>query len=293
MKKFLLSAAMLIAAIGMSAAGSYYVAGNGGADVTGKWCNGINWNPAASANAIIGGQIVFADVPAGSWEFKITDGTWDTSWGYDDVDIDASSKPLSNSGGNVQFTLTSTQDITVQFDGTNIIVLGNFGSSDFDPRKDYSIMVRVYSTPGVDVPMTFVGNGVYEAKSVNLDAAFKIADANYSPVNYGGDGSFVDPAEAYTLLKGSMGDLSLEAPGLYDVTVTILADWSAELSLAPATAVENVNAAAVSSANGTIFADGEMQIFDLTGKNVTSQNGQLKGNYIVVVNGQSSKVNVQ
>ena len=292
MKKFLLSAAMLIAAIGMSAT-SYYVAGNGGADGTGKWCNGANWDAAAAANAIIGGQIVFADVPAGTWEFKVTDGTWNTAWGYDDVNIDASSKPLSNSGGNVQFTLTSTQDITVQFDGTNIIVLGNFGSNDFDPRNDYSIMVRVYSTPGVDVPMTFVDNGVYEAKSVNLDAEFKIADANYFPVNYGGDGSFVDPAEAYTLLKGSMGNLKLEATGIYDVTVTIQADWSAELSLAPATAVENVTAAAVSSANGTIFADGKMQIFDLTGKNVTSQNGQLKGNYIVVVNGQSSKVNVQ
>lgn len=293
MKKFLLSAAMLIAAIGMSAAGSYYVAGNGGADGTGKWCNGINWNPSASVNAIIGGQIVFADVPAGTWEFKITDGTWNNAFGYDAVDLDASSKPLSNSGGNVQFTLTSTQDITVQFDGTNIIVLGNFGSSDFDPRKDYSIMIRVYSTPQVDNPMTFIGNGVYEAKSVNLDAAFKIADANYSPVNYGGDGSFVDPAEPYTLLKGSIGNLTLEATGIYDVTVTILADWSAELSLAPATAVENVTAAAISTANGTIFAEGEMQIFDLTGKNVTSQNGQLKGNYIVVVNGQSSKVNVQ
>lgn len=293
MKKFLLSAAMLIAAIGMSATGSYYVAGNGGADVTGKWCNGINWDPSASANAIIDGQIVFTDVPAGTWEFKITDGTWANNWGYDAVDIDASSKPLSNAG-NVQFTLTSTQDITVKFDGTNIIVLGNLGSSDFDPRKDYSIMVRVYSTPEVDNQMTFIGNGVYEAKSVNLDASFKIADANYSPINYGGDLSFVDPAEPYTLLKGSLGgDLNLETTGIYDVTVKILADWSAELSLAPATAVENVTAAAISTANGTIFAEGEMQIFDLTGKNVTSQNGQLKGNYIVVVNGQSSKVNVQ
>lgn len=292
MKKFLLSAAMLIAAIGMSAT-SYYVAGNGGADGTGKWCNGANWDAAASANEIIGGQIVFADVPAGTWEFKVTDGTWDNAWGYDDVDIDASSEPLSNSGGNVQFTLDSNQDITIKFDGTSIIVLGNFGSGEFDPNKDYNIMVRVYSTPQVDNPMTFIGNGVYEAKSVNLDAEFKIADANYSPVNYGGDGSFVDPAEPYTLFKGSMGNLSLEAPGLYDVTVTIRADWSAELSLAPATAVENVTAAAISTANGTIFAEGEMQIFDLIGKNVTAQNGKLKGNYIVVVNGQSSKVNVQ
>src|SRR5574344_1945235 len=150
MKKFLLSAAMLIAAIGMSEAASYYVAGNGGTAVTGKWCNGIDCE--------LG---VFANVPAGTWKFKITDGTWKKSWGYGDVDIDASSKPLSNSGGDVEFTLTSTQDITVKFDGTNIIVLGNFGSSDFDPRNDYSIMVRVYSTPGVDVPMTFVGNGVY------------------------------------------------------------------------------------------------------------------------------------
>ncbi|NCC98978.1 MAG: hypothetical protein EOL95_04635 [Bacteroidia bacterium] len=293
MKKFLLSAAMLIAAIGMSATQAYYVAGNGGADATGKWCNGVNWDPSNAANAFVSGQIIFTDVPAGTWEFKVTNGTWNNAFGYGAVDIEASSKPLSDAGGNIQFTLTSTQDITISFDGTTIVVLGDFGSGDFDPQKDYSIMVRVYSTPGVDYPMQFIGNGVYEAKSVNLDAAFKIADTGYSPVNYGGDGSFVDPSVAYTLLKGAMGNLTLEAAGVYDVTVTIQTDWSAELSLTPATAVENVNAAAISTGNGTIFAEGEMQIFDLTGKNVTAQNGQLKGNYIVVVGGQSTKVNVQ
>ena len=45
--------------------------------------------------------------------------------------------------------------------------------------------------------------------------------------------------------------------------------------------------------NGTIYASGNLEIFTLTGLNVTSQNGNLKGAYIVKVDGKVSKIMVK
>jgi len=45
--------------------------------------------------------------------------------------------------------------------------------------------------------------------------------------------------------------------------------------------------------NGTIYANGDLQIFTLTGMDVTSQNGSLKGAYIVKVDGKVSKIMVK
>ena len=45
--------------------------------------------------------------------------------------------------------------------------------------------------------------------------------------------------------------------------------------------------------SGTIYANGDLQIFTLTGMNVTLQNGSLKGAYIVKVDGKASKIMVQ
>lgn len=45
--------------------------------------------------------------------------------------------------------------------------------------------------------------------------------------------------------------------------------------------------------DGTIYANGDLQIFTLTGMDVTSQNGSLKGAYIVKVAGKTSKIMVK
>ena len=45
--------------------------------------------------------------------------------------------------------------------------------------------------------------------------------------------------------------------------------------------------------NGTIYASGNLEIFTLTGLNVTSENGNLKGAYIVKVDGKVSKIMVK
>ena len=57
--------------------------------------------------------------------------------------------------------------------------------------------------------------------------------------------------------------------------------------------MDETSAAVVTAANGTVYADGELVIYDLVGNNVTAENGNLKGVYVVVVDGVSSKINVQ
>ena len=59
------------------------------------------------------------------------------------------------------------------------------------------------------------------------------------------------------------------------------------------TAIDETNDIAVSASNGRISVDGEFTIVNLAGQEVTAQNGNLQGVYIVVVADQTIKVNVQ
>lgn len=59
------------------------------------------------------------------------------------------------------------------------------------------------------------------------------------------------------------------------------------------TAVEETEALAVSASNGRIYADGEFQIFNMAGQDVTADNGNLYGLYIVVAGDEAVKVIVK
>ncbi len=76
---------------------NYYVAGN--VELT-----GYAWDAAGAVmTALDDGTytITFAGVAAGNHEFKITDGTWDNSWGLN--------------GGNYKITVETTGDVTITF----------------------------------------------------------------------------------------------------------------------------------------------------------------------------------
>lgn len=85
----------------VSAADTYYVAGESGL------C-GSNWSPNDANNIMTAdGDVytkVYTNVPAGKYQFKITDGTWDNSWG--------------NSGANYSFTLDAQSDVTITFNAS-------------------------------------------------------------------------------------------------------------------------------------------------------------------------------
>lgn len=102
---------------------NYYVAGNGTVEGSeGRWCDGFDWNP--SGSPMENGTITFENVPAGNdYQFKITTGSWDSSWGSANIDAENSNVALSDAGGNVKFSLAQASDVTISFDGSKISVV--------------------------------------------------------------------------------------------------------------------------------------------------------------------------
>ena len=89
-------------------AGSYYVAG------VAALC-GSEWNEKDPANQMTWNgvtclfEMVYPAVPAGTYQFKITDGTWNNTWGKD--------------GQNYPFEVTQSCDVTITFDpGSGAVV---------------------------------------------------------------------------------------------------------------------------------------------------------------------------
>jgi len=99
----------------------FSIAGNG---VAGNpWVCGLNWQ-AAGCELGETNSITFESVPAGSYAFKITNGTWEKHWGGAYVDAKASTPGYATDiDGNVAFKIAETADITISFDGKAIVFL--------------------------------------------------------------------------------------------------------------------------------------------------------------------------
>ncbi|MBQ2065232.1 MAG: hypothetical protein II455_04110, partial [Paludibacteraceae bacterium] len=75
---------------------TYYIAGNG--DAVTDWCCGKNWD---AAGCPMEAGYFTRDLPAGEYEFKITDGTGNNNWGYDAVDATQSTAGYTDNAGNI------------------------------------------------------------------------------------------------------------------------------------------------------------------------------------------------
>lgn len=308
MKKLLLLFSVVMAAFAVNAQ-TYYMAGNGTAD--NNWCCGENWNVAGCAMTGSGSNWTYeTTVPAGTYEFKITNGKWydpektpdGINYGYNNVDGDAST-PGYEGPDNIKFTVASEATITVNLtiiDGGGKIVLKSnvpFGEvvitswtivgpswlmgSDWDTKDTSNDMTNTSGST-----WTLVKSGVpFDPSDVeNGTISFKaVANHSYSVGEIPGPGS----------------DASMTAPteaGTYDFTFELDASLQSVMGTfakSTGSAVDETSAAVVTAANGTVYADGELVIYDLVGNNVTAENGNLKGVYVVVVDGVSSKINVQ
>ena len=122
---------------------AFIVAGNGGSDATGIWCNGIEWNPSAEANRMKDAdkdgifEITYSNVPAGTWNFKVVaNGSWLGSNYLDTVNSSAGYTTAPNDG-NIGFALSEPANVTIKFNAaTGGITLttpsGNFGTVKID-----------------------------------------------------------------------------------------------------------------------------------------------------------------
>ena len=116
MKKRLLWLAMaLFVSTGLMAQ-SWYLAGSSTSGDLG-WLDGKNWDAIGTAmtDNSDGTFSYSTTVQAGTYEFKVTNGTWDTSYGYDNVNSIASTSGYENNGGNIRFNIAAEADITIVF----------------------------------------------------------------------------------------------------------------------------------------------------------------------------------
>ena len=101
---------------------TYYVTGNDALVGTLAW-------DAAAIQMTQSGNVythTFTGLAVGvECQMKVTNGTWDQSWGFSAVK-DSSLGVKGSPEGNIAFTLAEEGDVVVTFDGTNVSVTGNF-----------------------------------------------------------------------------------------------------------------------------------------------------------------------
>ncbi len=114
MKKILtlFTALILFGSMTLVQAADYYVAGtmNG-------WNNTSNDNKMSLVSGTTYSKTISA-MSATSYQFKISTYDWGADWGSGNMDNTQSNVTLSNEGGNIKFTLTTTSDVTFYFNSS-------------------------------------------------------------------------------------------------------------------------------------------------------------------------------
>ena len=103
---------------GSAGSGNYYVAGN-------KENFGANWTANDDANKLTSTgssvySITYTNLPKDDYQFKITSGSWDNPWGYDNNNVPVGvGVQLGNTGGNISFRLSQSSNVTIEFNSSN------------------------------------------------------------------------------------------------------------------------------------------------------------------------------
>ena len=101
---------------------SYFITGNGTSD--NNWCNGNAWNPGLCENKLVNNKITFTNIPEGDYSFKITNGSWATTYGYSsNFDKGNSTKSdyieyTNDKDNNIVVKTSVCSDITVNFNSS-------------------------------------------------------------------------------------------------------------------------------------------------------------------------------
>lgn len=89
----------------------YYVAGT----MNGWTSNSNDWKMSGSDPSSVTKQMA-----PDTYQFKVTSGSW--SWSTASFDNSLSNVTLSTNGGNIQFTISTTSDVTFYYNGSNVYV---------------------------------------------------------------------------------------------------------------------------------------------------------------------------
>ena len=271
-------------------------------------CHGHYWSATALDNAMypVNGvyTIIYENVPAGDYEFKVVyGGKWLSKNYYDDEN----STPGATGTDNIGFTLIAPTNIVISCsitaDADTLITLVGEGLEQFGVfvATSYTLCGSAEIFGEADAPTltnndmteTAEGSGIwtktYEniALEANKEYTYKVAaNHDWNAGQY--------PAGANSIW------LSIAEAGNYNLTFTYepnkvegekLTCVVEKINQGPITEVENGTIANIYTQNGLIVVEGEYQIFTITGQNVTQMNGNLiRGVYIVRTANATSKV---
>ena len=193
MKKFtLLFTALFVA---MSAFADYYVAGSS------SLC-GSNWsnNDANNKMTLTNGVYVksYANVPAGSHEFKITNGTWDNAKGAWCIDA-STSTPGYTGTDNISFILLNATNITISYnESTDKITLkaegldkfGEFTINSYTLCGDFPCFGGDWAPTNKANNMTKGNDGIWTKTYENITLEAKTYQYKVAANNNWGNGQF-------------------------------------------------------------------------------------------------------
>ena len=205
----------------------YFIAGNGDESgaARGSWCNQKSWwqdEPNSRLDATTLSK-TYTSLPAGEYEFKITNGRWQdgggTVWAAGDIDPETSSHGyIGNGTNNIKFYLDETDDITITFNPeTEKISLvsanGSFPCHVFTVVGQAELLgVAAWDAAETAIELTAKGDGTYEyvLRDRNLTAAnyeYKIIGGHA----WGGDWEF----------PSSNATVAIAEDGVYDIVFTL------------------------------------------------------------------------
>ncbi len=177
---------------------------------------------------------VYSNVPAGSYEFKVTDGTWNNSWG--------------SNGGNYAFTLEGESHVTVLFNEETKEITLNVQEVPAEPAVNYYLFGYIN---GADYGCEGDSANLGEYKFVNgaLTAAFTaesyVAVKTDTGLWYMTNGWLGDVTSATLYDTATLGSDAnkLKVPANKELTFTLTANDDGTLTLSYAVKEEEIPSA--------------------------------------------------
>ena len=213
----------------------------------------------------------FTAVEAGvECQFKITDGTWDNSWGFSNLTTTPAGV-TGNNDNNIIFTLAEAGDVVVSFSAEKITITGNFAGSSVDPAQITYVLMGVQGdwTTGIELTKNegaeweeymLLGQTISEGDSVKV-VRLEAGVAKHWCGN-------VKEGVTVTITPDDKNGNIILAPGTYDFYYDVAADalWIAE---AAQSAVDNVileNKATKIIRNGQMYIIRDEVMFNVLGQ---------------------------
>lgn len=269
MKKLLLLAVSMLLTTTMFA--QYYIAGDGSA--TNNWCCGISWDP---AGCVLTGNTKSFELAAGTYSFKVTNGTWDSSWGYKNLSASSTSGAEDGGMNNVKFTLATSATVTVAFDAdaeqitlTSTAPFGPLTVTSWTLVGDEALVGVDWDPAATENDLAFVG-GVYQITKTGVTLA---ADGLYQYKFAANHAWSIKEFPA-----SGNEELIVSTDGVYDIVFALnptTGEYGADAKLSTAADEAQANAAEV------------VGIYNMIGQPVSAQTPGLK--IFVYSNGTTEK----